>query len=119
MSWGVELRGVVVTILSLQFWNTLVSPTSKNSFMQLLVRSPRRHPVLGQEFGSIAITRITHAVEDITIRVTRPGGAGLRHNGHHAKPSTKLEDDGSIMGLRPGDGLRPVVTTVIMVELIV
>ena len=48
-------------------------------------------------------------VEDITIRVTRPGGAGLRHNGHHAKPSTKLEDGGSIMGLRPGDGLRPVV----------
>ena len=31
------------------------------SFMQLLVRSPRRHPVLGQEFGSIAITRITDA----------------------------------------------------------
>ena len=35
---GVELRGVVVTILSLQFWNTWVSPTSKISFMQLLVR---------------------------------------------------------------------------------
>ena len=58
-------------------------------------------------------------VEDITIRVTRPGGAGLRHNGHHAKPSTKLEDGGSIMGLRPGDGLRPVVITTIMVKLVV
>ena len=31
------------------------------SFMQLLVRSPRRHPVVGWEFGSIAITRITDA----------------------------------------------------------
>jgi len=29
------------------------------SFMQLLVRSPRRPPVLGREFGSIAITCIT------------------------------------------------------------
>ena len=48
-------------------------------------------------------------VEDITIRVTRPGGAGLRHNDHHVKPSTKLEDGGSIMGLRPGGGLRLVV----------
>ena len=39
-------------------------------------------------------------VEDITIRVTRPGGAGLRHNGHHAKPSTKLEDGGLDNGLK-------------------
>ena len=45
----------------------------------------------------------------MTIRVTRQGGAGLRHNDHHLKPSTKLEDGGSIMGLRPGGGLRPVV----------
>ena len=37
------------------------SPTSKISFMQLLVRLLRRHPVLGWEFGSIAITRITDA----------------------------------------------------------
>ena len=51
------------------------------------------------------------AVEDITIRVTRPGGAGLRHNDHHVKPNTKLEDGGSIMGLRPEGGLRPVVIT--------
>ena len=39
-------------------------------------------------------------VEDITVRVTRPGGAGLRHNGHHAKPSTKLEDGGLDNGLK-------------------
>ena len=58
-------------------------------------------------------------VEDITIRVTRPGGAGLRHNGHHVKPSTKLEDGGSIMGLRPGGGLRPVVLTAVRVKLVV
>ena len=32
------------------------------------------------------------SVEDITIRVTRPGGAGLRYNDHHVKPSTRLED---------------------------
>ena len=38
------------------------------------------------------------SVEDITIGVTRPGGAGLRHNDHHVKPSTKLEDDDSEMG---------------------
>ena len=62
---------------------------------------------------------ITIPVEDITIRVTRPGGAGLRHSGDHAKPSTKLEDGGSIMGLRPGDGLRPVVITAVMVKLVV
>ena len=36
VSRGVELRGVVVTILSLQFWNTWVSPTSKISFMQFV-----------------------------------------------------------------------------------
>ena len=48
-------------------------------------------------------------VGDITTGVTRPGGAGLRHNDHHVKPSTKLEDGGSVMGLRPGGGLRPVV----------
>jgi len=48
-------------------------------------------------------------VEDITIRVTRPGGAGLRYNDHHAKPSTKFAEGGSVMGLRLGGGLRPVV----------
>ena len=42
--------------------------------------------------------RIGVFVEDITIRVTRPGGAGLRHNDHHVKPSTKLKDGGSVMG---------------------
>ena len=50
------------------------------------------------------------AVEDITIRVTRPGGAGLRHNDHHVKPSTKLEDGGSyepVGGPRPSGDLRP------------
>ena len=61
----------------------------------------------------------TRLVEDITIRVTRPGGAGLRHNDHHVKPSTKLEDGGSVMGLRPGDGLRPVVITAVRVKLVV
>ena len=35
------------------------------------------------------------------------------------KPGAKLEDGGPKMGLRPGDGLRPVVTTAIMVELVV
>ena len=48
-------------------------------------------------------------VEDITTRVTRPRGVGLRHNDHHMKPSIKLEDGGSLMGLRPGGGLRLVV----------
>ena len=51
----------------------------------------------------------TPCVEDITIRVTRPGGAGLHYNGHHVKPSTRLEDGRSIVGLRPGGALRPVV----------
>ena len=64
----------------------------------------------------LAATTLGHpahsvSVEDITIRVTRPGGAGLRHNDHHVKPSTKLENGGSVMGLRPGGGLRPVVIT--------
>ena len=40
-------------------------------------------------------------------------------SGHPAKPGAKLEDGGPKMGLRPGDGLRPVVTTAIMVELVV
>ena len=65
MSRGVELRGVVVTTLSLLFivavLEYLSSPTLKISFMQLLVRQPRRHPVLGREFGSISITRIRDA----------------------------------------------------------
>ena len=60
----------------------------------------------------------TLCVEDITLRVTRRRGR-VTHNGHHAKPSTKLEDGGSMMGLRPGDGLRPVVITAVMVELVV
>ena len=60
-------------------------------------------------YSLVFLLRYLGFVEDITIRVTRPGGAGLRHNAHHVKPSTKLEDGGSIMGLRPGGGLRPVV----------
>ena len=35
--------------------------------MQLLVRSPRRHPVLGREFGSIVITRITDAFSKVEV----------------------------------------------------
>ena len=38
---------------------------------------------------------------------------------HHVKPSTKLEDGGSIMGLRPGGGLRHVVLTAVRVKLVV
>ena len=63
------------------------------------------------EIMQLPNTRGTPCVEDITIRVTRLGWAGLRHKDHHVKPSTKLEDGGSIMGLRPGGGLRPVVIT--------
>ena len=48
-------------------------------------------------------------VGDITTGVTRPGGAGLRHDDHPMKPNIKLEDGGSVMGLRPRGGLRPVV----------
>ena len=48
-------------------------------------------------------------VGDITTGVTRPGGAGLRHDDNPMKPNNKLEDGGSVMGLRPRGGLRPVV----------
>ena len=58
------------------------------------------------------------SVEDIDLRVTRQEGPGYS-NGHYQKPGAKLEDGGPEMGLRPGDGSRPVVTTAIMVELVV
>ena len=58
------------------------------------------------------------SVEDIDLRVTRQEGPGYS-NSHYQKPGAKLEDDGREMGLRPGYGLRPVVTIVIMVELVV
>ena len=53
--------------------------------------------------------RPTTSVGDITTGVTRPGGAGLCHDDHHMKPNIKPEDGGSVMGLRPRGGLRPVV----------
>jgi len=43
----------------------------------------------------------------------------VTHNGHRQKPGAKLKDDGPKMGLRLGYGLRPVVTIIIMVELVV
>ena len=58
------------------------------------------------------------SVEDIDLRVTRQEGPGYSY-GHCQKPGAKLEDGGPKMGLRPGDGLGPVVTTVIMVEFVV
>ena len=57
-------------------------------------------------------------VEDIDLRVTRQEGPGYSY-GHCQKPGAKLEDGGPKMGLRPGYGLRPVVITIIMVELVV
>ena len=57
-------------------------------------------------------------VEDIDLRFTRQEGPGYA-NGHYQKPGAKLEDGGPKLGLRPGYGLRPVVTIVIMVELVV
>ena len=57
-------------------------------------------------------------VEDINLRVTRQEGPGYS-NGHYQKPGAKLEDDGPEMGLRLGYGLRPMVTNVIMVKLVV
>ena len=56
-------------------------------------------------------------VEDIDLRVTRQEGPGYSY-GHCQKPSAKSEDGGAKMGLRPGYGLRPVVTIIIMVELV-
>ena len=44
---------------------------------------------------------VSDGVGDITTGVTRPGGAGLRHDDHHMMPNIKLEDGGSVMGLRP------------------
>ena len=52
------------------------------------------------------------------LRVTRQEGPGYS-NGHCQKPDAKLKDGGPKMGLRPGYGLRPVVTIIIMVELVV
>ena len=57
-------------------------------------------------------------VEDIDLRVTRQDGPGYSY-GRCQKPGAKLEDDGPEMGLRPGYGLRPIVTIIIMVELVV
>ena len=62
--------------------------------------------------------RVTTPVEDIDLRVTRQEGPGYSY-GHCQKPGAKLEDGGPKMGLRPGYGLRPVVTIIIMVELVV
>ena len=58
------------------------------------------------------------SVEDIDLRVTRQEGPGYSY-GHCQKPGAKLEDGGPEMGLRPGYGLKPVVTIIIMVELVV
>ena len=63
-------------------------------------------------------TMQTPPVEDIDLRVTRQEGPGYSY-GRCQKPGAKLEDDGPEMGLRPGYGLRPVVTIIIMVELVV
>ena len=57
-------------------------------------------------------------VADIDLRVTRQEGTGYSY-GHCQKPGAKLKDGGPKMGLRPGYGLRPVVTIIIMVELVV
>ena len=57
-------------------------------------------------------------VEDIDLRVTRQERLGYSY-GHCQKPGAKLEDSGPKMGLRPGYGIRPVVTIIIMVELVV
>ena len=57
-------------------------------------------------------------VEDIDLRVTRQEGPGYSYD-HCQKPGAKLKDGGPKMGLRPGYGLRPVVTIIIMVELVV
>jgi len=57
-------------------------------------------------------------VEDIDLIVTRQEGPGYSY-GHYQKPGAKLKDGGPKMGSRPGDGLRPVVTIIIMVELVV
>ena len=63
-------------------------------------------------------TKSSVVVEDIDLRVTRQEGPGYSY-GHCQKPGAKLEDGGPKMGLRPGYGLRPVVTIIIMVELVV
>ena len=59
MSRGVELRGVVVTILSLQFWN-LSFADIENLFYAVVGEITSMPPSTG-EFGSIAIARITDA----------------------------------------------------------
>ena len=59
----------------------------------------------------------TQSVEDIDLRVTRQEGPGYSY-GQCQKPGVKLSG-GPKMGLRSGYGLRPVVTIVIMVELVV
>ena len=56
------------------------------------------------------------SVEDIDLRVTRQEGPGYS-NGHCQKPDAKLKDGGPKMGLRPGGGLKPVVTIIVIVDL--
>ena len=46
-------------------------------------------------------------VGDITIGMTRPGGAGL-YLQVFLKPKTKVEDGGSVKGPKPRGDLRPV-----------
>ena len=55
-------------------------------------------------------------VEDIYLRVTRQEGPSYSY-GHCQKPGAKLEDGGPKMGLRPGDGLNPVVIIIVIVDL--
>ena len=73
-------------------------------------------PILGLHMMKLLLSSIL--VEDIEFRVTRQEGPGYSY-GCCQKPGAKLEDDGPEMGLRPGYGLRPVVTMLIMVELVV
>ena len=71
-----------------------------------------------QRWKTPVTLRLMSSVEDIDLRVTRQEGPGYSY-GRCQKPGAKLEYDGPKMGLRPGYGLRPVVTIIIMVELVV
>ena len=66
---------------------------------------------------SVMVSRLD-LVEDIDLRVTRQEGPGYS-NGQYQKTDVELKDGGPKMGLRPGGGLRPVVTIIVMVELVV
>ena len=83
--------------------------TTTNNWQTLGTSDPGR-------YNTPPLTR--DLVEDIDLRVTRQEGPGYSY-GHRQKPGAKLEDDGPEMGLRPGYGLRPVVTIIIMVEFVV